>query len=57
MNELPAAANRKDASWTYAQKPTHWTIFLRTFLPWQVWRFIWINWKMLGTIHRSHHAM
>jgi len=38
----------------YATKPTGITLFLRTFLPWQMWRFIRINWKMLVIIHRSH---
>ncbi len=26
-----------------------------TFLPWQMWRFVWINLKMIGIIRRSHH--
>jgi hypothetical protein len=34
-------------------KPTRWTVFLRTFLPWQLWRFVAINLKMLGIIRRS----
>jgi len=38
----------------YATKPTAITIFLRTFLPWQIWRFIQINLKMLVVIRRSH---
>jgi len=37
-----------------AAVPTRWTIFLRTFLPWQVIRFIVINLKMLRLIWRSH---
>jgi hypothetical protein len=37
-----------------AAVPTRWTIFLRTFLPWQVVRFIVINLKMLRLIWRSH---
>jgi hypothetical protein len=29
-------------------------VFLRTFLPWQLWRFVRINLKMMGIIrHRS----
>lgn len=40
----------------YATKPTHATIFWRTFLPWQVLRFAWINLKMLILIHRSHQG-
>ena len=38
----------------YATKPTRFTVFLRTFLPWQLVRFAFINLKMLRIIHRSH---
>ena len=38
----------------YVTRPTRWTLFLRTFLPWQLWRFLRINMKMLGIIRRSH---
>jgi hypothetical protein len=38
----------------YATKPTGLTVFLRTFLPWQVIRFAVINLKMLRIIRRSH---
>lgn len=38
----------------YATKPTWWTQFTRTFVPWQVIRFAWINLKMMKIIHRSH---
>jgi hypothetical protein len=38
----------------YATKPTRGTIFLRTFLPWQAWRFLRINLKMVTIIRRSH---
>jgi len=38
----------------YATKPTGITLFLRTFLPWQIWRFMRINLKMLTIIRRSH---
>ncbi len=38
----------------YATKPTGATLFLRTFLPWQIWRFVRINLKMLVIIARSH---
>jgi len=40
----------------YATKPTNMTRFMRTFLPWQIWRFLRINWKMLTIIHRSHET-
>jgi hypothetical protein len=38
----------------YATKPTRITLFLRTFLPWQAWRFVVINLKMLDIIRRGH---
>ena len=38
----------------YATKPTRFTVFLRTFLPWQIIRFALINLKMLRIIRRSH---
>jgi hypothetical protein len=34
----------------YATQPTKFTVFLRTFLPWQVIRFIVINLKMMRMI-------
>lgn len=34
----------------YAMRPTPWTVFLRTFLPWQAWRFVRINLKMIRMI-------
>jgi hypothetical protein len=39
----------------YATKPTRGTVFMRTFLPWQIWRFLRINLKMFTIISRSHH--
>jgi hypothetical protein len=42
--------------WFYATKPTRGTVFLRTFLPWQLWRFLRINLKMMTIIHRSHKS-
>ena len=41
----------------YASKPTRFTVFQRTFLPLQVWRFAVINLKMIDIIRRSHRAM
>jgi len=38
----------------YATKPTGGTVFLRTFLPWQIWRFVRINLRMFSILHRSH---
>jgi hypothetical protein len=39
----------------YATKPTRFTVFMRTCLPWQLWRFAMINLKMVRIIFRSHH--
>ncbi|HUY29653.1 MAG TPA: hypothetical protein VMV02_01505 [Acidimicrobiales bacterium] len=33
--------------------PTRATLALRTFVPWQIWRFIRINLKMIGIIRRT----
>ena len=41
----------------YATKPTGWTLFWRTFLPWQVWRFIRINLKMMWIIRKNHKGI
>ncbi len=38
----------------YATKPTRFTLFMRTFLPWQLWRFARINLRMFQIIVRSH---
>lgn len=38
----------------YATRPTRRTLFWRTFIPWQLWRFAVINLKMIGIIRRSH---
>ena len=45
-----------DEKTRYVTKPTRFTVFLRTFLPWQLWRFAAINLKMLDIIRRSHRA-
>lgn len=56
------SANRPDATLRdehlneafYATKPTRSTVFLRTFLPWQLWRFVEINLRMFRIIGKSH---
>lgn len=48
------AVERPHNTWLYATKPTKATLFLRTFLPWQIWRFVLINLKMVGMIRASH---
>ncbi len=40
---------------SYVTRPTRTTVFLRTFVPWQVWRFVRINLKMVGIIRRRPH--
>jgi hypothetical protein len=40
----------------YVTNPTRRTLFLRTFLPWQLWRFTAINLKMISIIRRSHRS-
>jgi hypothetical protein len=44
-----------DDHWLSVTKPTAMTRFFRTFLPWQVLRFLFINFKMLRIIAMSHH--
>ncbi|MBM9548023.1 hypothetical protein JWG40_13405 [Leptospira sp. 201903074] len=39
----------------FAAVPNVKTIFFRTFLPWQLIRFIWINIRMVVMILKSHH--
>ncbi len=34
--------------------PTATTLWMRGFLPWQLWRFVWLNLKMLRMISLSH---
>jgi hypothetical protein len=43
-----------DEKLRYVTTPTRFTVFLRTFLPWQAWRFAVINLKMVDIIRRSH---
>jgi hypothetical protein len=40
----------------FATKPTAFTRFMRTFIPWQMVRFAAINLKMIRLIARSHRA-
>ncbi len=37
-----------------AALPTAWTVFMRTFVPWQMVRFAVINLKMIRLIRQSH---
>ncbi len=54
IRETPPPPDRY--RWLYATKPTGWTLFLRTFVPYQIWKFIRINLKMLTIIARRHGA-
>lgn len=49
-----SAGPRPYGSAFYPPHPTAFTRFMRTFLPWQIWRFIWINLKMIRIIRRGH---
>lgn len=42
--------------WSAVTKPTRMTLFLRTFVPYQIWRFLMLNLRMIRIIHRSHAA-
>lgn len=46
--ETPAPSTRG------AMRPTHATVFWRTFVPWQVIRFLIINFKISMMILKSH---
>jgi hypothetical protein len=37
-----------------AMKPGRLVLFLRTFLPYQLWRFVIINFRMIEMIGKSH---
>jgi hypothetical protein len=38
----------------FAPRPSAVTLFFRTFLPWQLVRFSWINLKMIQMIRKAH---
>lgn len=42
---------------TQTPKPTGKVLFWRTFLPWQLWRFVVINVKMLRLLRKSHRGV
>ena len=49
------APRGKDERWTTITRPTPFTTFWRVFLPWQLYRFVVINLKMLRIISKGHH--
>ena len=62
MGMNPSVTNRKEQDHmeeintnVYATQPTAFTLFMRTFLPWQLWRFFSINLKMMLLIGREKH--
>ena len=34
--------------------PTRWTLFVRTFIPWQIIKFAYYNLKMLRVLAKGH---
>ncbi len=50
----PEAAHLRESF--YATRPTPGTVFMRTFLPWQLLRFAMINLRMLVIIGKSHEG-
>lgn len=56
QDKLTALERAHMKSAFYATKPTRATVFFRTFLPWQMWRFLRINLKMMTIIARSHKS-
>ena len=49
-------SDRDDEKLRYVTTPTRTTVFMRTFLPWQLWRFAVLNLKVVDIIQRSHRA-
>lgn len=39
---------------TDAPLPTPRTVWMRTFLPWQLLRFVWLNVRMLRMVGKAH---
>ena len=54
MNDHTRTGPPRVTEGVMAAMPTRWTIFLRTFIPWQVVRFVAIDLKMFRLIWRSH---
>jgi hypothetical protein len=55
VNPSPGSREAKVTAGTapYVTRPTGWTRFTRTFVPWQLWRFARINMKMIRIIRSS----
>lgn len=54
MSEMTPFDKTRDAQAFFATKPTAFTRFLRTCIPWQMFRFVVINLKMVKMIFKSH---
>ena len=54
LNVTPPAIAAPNVDSDFAPIPTRRTIALRTFIPWQVCRFVAINLRMLRMIAKSH---
>ena len=54
--DRPLPSHMKES--IYATRPTRTTVFMRTFLPWQILRFLLINYRMMRMIriNESTHA-
>jgi hypothetical protein len=51
---MPTTVNKQEDPGYFAPLPTRTTRFFRTFIPYQIWRFIWLNIKMIKIIRDSH---
>jgi hypothetical protein len=51
---VASAVPRQNAESYFAPRPTAMTVALRTFIPWQLFRFVVINVRMLRMISKSH---
>jgi len=56
MSNPSTQDRRRSGQAAFATVPTGFTRFMRTFLPWQMWRFAMINLKMLRLMRKSHHG-
>lgn len=55
MNSASPRSHARDDQFAAVAVPTGRTIGLRTFIPWQLVRFLVINLRMLRIISRGHH--
>ena len=55
MSTTPSGDLGRTQESFFATKPTGFTRFMRTCIPWQMVRFAIINLKMIRIIARSHH--